>query len=99
MVSGAGGTTGARGIVGVVGGGVGPGDASPPEREKISTTTTRAAPRAAPGGRAARRLDSAHGLVLRDAEGRAAAAGRDDVRVVDLEAGALQGVDVVDDRA
>src|SRR3954465_486481 len=36
---------------------------------------------------------------FRDAEGRAAAAGRDHVRVVDLEAGALHGLDVVDDRA
>jgi hypothetical protein len=38
-------------------------------------------------------------FVLRYAEGRAAATGRDDVRVVDLEAGALQRVDVVDRRA
>src|SRR3954451_3775319 len=38
-------------------------------------------------------------FLLRDAEGGAAAAGRDDVRVVDLEAGALQALDVVDDRA
>src|SRR3954468_16433785 len=36
---------------------------------------------------------------FRDAEGRAAAAGRDHVGVVDLEAGALHGLDVVDDRA
>src|SRR3954468_22544468 len=44
-------------------------------------------------------LDRGHLLLLRDAEGGAAAAGRDDVRVVDLEAGALQALDVVDDRA
>ena len=36
------------------------------------------------------------GRVVLDLEGRAAAAGRDDVRVVDLEAGALQAFDVVD---
>ena len=45
------------------------------------------------------RLDRGDFLLLRHAEGRAAAAGRDDVRVVDLEAGALHGLDVVDDRA
>src|SRR4029453_10079059 len=44
-------------------------------------------------------LDRGDLFVLRDAEGRAAATGRDDVRVVDLEAGALERVDVVDGRA
>ena len=44
-------------------------------------------------------LDRGDLFLLRDAEGGAAAAGRDDVRVVDLEAGALQALDVVDDRA
>src|SRR6185312_10902812 len=44
-------------------------------------------------------LDRGHLFVLRDAEGRAAAAGRDHVRVVDLEPGPLERVDVVDGRA
>src|SRR6185312_14451238 len=38
-------------------------------------------------------------LLVRNPEGRAAAAGGDDVRVVDLEACSLQVVDVVDRRA
>src|SRR5262249_13709770 len=38
-------------------------------------------------------------FLLRHAEGRAAAAGRDHVRVVDLEAGTLQTLHVVHDRA
>src|SRR5215217_31706 len=46
-----------------------------------------------------RRLDGGDLLLLRDAEGGAAAAGRDDVGVVDLEAGALKALDVVDDGA
>ena len=44
-------------------------------------------------------LDGGDFLLVFHAEGRAAAAGRDDVRVVDLEAGALHALDVVDDRA
>src|SRR5262245_3798670 len=45
------------------------------------------------------RLDGGDFLLLRHAEGGAAAASGDDVRVVDLEARALHGLDVVDDRA
>ena len=58
--------------------------------------------RSEPGGRPARQtvpLDRGDLFLLRHAEGGAAAAGRDDVRVLDLEAGALQALDVVDDRA
>src|ERR1044072_5205780 len=43
-------------------------------------------------------LDRRNLFLVGDAERRAAAAGRDDVRVVDLEARALQRLDVVDDR-
>src|SRR3954447_4835594 len=46
-----------------------------------------------------RASDGADLLLLRDAEGRAAAARGDDVGVVDLEAGTLERVDVVDRRA
>src|SRR3954471_22076896 len=46
-----------------------------------------------------RASDGADLLLLRHAEGRAAAARGDDVGVVDLEAGALERVDVVDRRA
>src|SRR3954454_6750961 len=45
------------------------------------------------------RLDGGDLFLFLHAEGGAAAAGRDDVRVVDLEAGTLHGLDVVDDRA
>src|SRR3954454_14205421 len=45
------------------------------------------------------RLDGGDLFLFLHAEGGAAAAGRDDVRVIDLEAGALHGLDVVDDRA
>src|SRR4029079_6341721 len=45
------------------------------------------------------RLDGGDLFLLRDAEGGAATAGRDHVRVVDLEAGTLEALDVVDDRA
>src|SRR3954469_24495306 len=44
-------------------------------------------------------LDCGDLFLLRDAEGGAAAAGRDHVGVVDLEARALEALDVVDDRA
>src|SRR5215216_7941100 len=44
-------------------------------------------------------LDRGDLFLVRDAEGGAAAAGRDHVRVVDLEAGALEALDVVDDSA
>src|SRR3954447_23998493 len=46
-----------------------------------------------------RASDGADLLLLRDAEGRAAAARGDDVGVVDLEARALERVDIVDRRA
>ena len=49
--------------------------------------------------RSADRLDRRAGLLAGDAERAAAATGRDDVRVLDLEAGAGQRVDVVDLRA
>src|SRR3954453_24192110 len=45
------------------------------------------------------RLDGGDLFLFLHAEGGAAAAGRDDVRVVDLEARALHGLDVVHDRA
>src|SRR3954471_12297721 len=50
-------------------------------------------------GALGRASDGADLLLVRDAEGRATAARGDDVGVVDLEAGALQRVDVVDRRA
>ena len=55
----------------------------------------------ASGARQARRSKSDRGdlLLVRDAERGAAAAGGDDVGVVDLEAGAVERVDVVDLRA
>src|SRR3954470_6723556 len=56
------------------------------------------APRACVGS-AGRRSDGGDLFLLGDPERGAAAAGRDHVRVVDLEAGALEALDVVDDRA
>ena len=50
------------------------------------------------GQRQRQRLDRRDLLLVRDAERGAATACRDHVRVVDLEAGALQALDVVDDR-
>src|ERR687887_2481654 len=65
----------------------------PPQAPKATTAASRAA------AIAKRTSDGRDLFVLGDPERRAAAARRDDVRVVDLEAGALQRVDVVDRRA
>src|SRR3954463_9255217 len=79
----------------------GPGGGAPPPRFCTRIETSAAPTRRAAKVRAARsrRLDRRDLLVLGNAEGRAAAARGHDVRVVHLEARALQRVDVVDARA
>src|SRR5215211_5499543 len=70
---------------------------SPPPPPQAGSKTAAASAAAAMARRT--QLDRGDLFVLRHAEGRAAAAGGDDVRVVDLEPGALERVDVVDRRA
>src|SRR3954453_23741715 len=79
----------------------GPGAGPPPPRFCTRIETSAAPTRSAAKVRAARsrRLDRRDLLVLGNAEGRAAAARGHDVRVVHLEARALERVHVVDARA
>src|SRR3954471_10872347 len=95
---------GGAGFGAVAAGGVragGGGAGVPPPRFWRRIETSAAPTRSAAKVRAARsrRLDRRDLLVLGNAEGRAAAARGHDVRVVHLEARALQRVDVVDARA
>src|SRR5829696_5280024 len=70
---------------------------SPRRRPRSNPPLRRSPPRCRSNSR--ERLDGRGLCVLFDLEGRAAAACGDDVRVVDLEPGALQAFDVVDLRA
>src|SRR4051812_36732620 len=72
---------------------------APPARTMPSATSAAPPRSAAAMSVRRRRLDRRDLLVLGHAEGRAAAARGHDVRVVHLEAGALERVDVVDARA